>query len=313
MSIPEEDDPMDFDEESEIFEVIGEKRNRIEELNEEIGSLRKELKNTEDQEKREALRGDIDLLGEEKAGLLLEVQELEELLSDKRELVSKIDETRGEMRSTLENARDRLSEIDSEFNRIQEDREEVDELVESLNQKSQRISELEDTAEGLLERTTSAALGDQFSKRSSEIEDKVRFWRRASFGSIAVLVVSSIVIYGEIAYFGADAISSVSKLALILPISVVVWFTVSNYQRQQKIMEDYEFKARVALSLNGFRNVLNQEVSEENENVVADFVVETMNKIYTNPQENIEPQEGDNDETPLLRGQKPLVELIRRN
>lgn len=215
--------------------------------------------------------------------------------------------------SSQEGLEKKLNEAEHRLSEIRGQQNAIDNLEEELETKTKKIEDLQQTAEGLLERTTSGALGEQFDDRKKELEKTLQYWKAASVASILALLLAAGVLYADIRTGGSDALLSISKLALILPISVAVWFTVSNYSRQKKLMEEYEFKARMALSLNGFREVLREEVGEENQEEVAQFVTATMEKIYSNPQQNIE-NTGDKGqqgaESPPAQG--PLVELLRK-
>lgn len=222
------------------------------------------------------------------------------------------EEVRTNLNSVAKEAASLLDEVEEGYQEIQKKQDDFKETLEEVDQTHEEIEELEDSVRGLLERSTSAALGEQFAGRKSELESNLRYWRYASIGSIVILLLSSAVIYHDIVVSNGNATSNLSKIALILPISVAVWFSVSNYSRQKRLMEEYEFKARMALSLTGFREVLQKETTEENNDLVAEFVVDTMEKIYSNPQENIRSDGQTGQDDPLTTGQRPLVEVIKK-
>lgn len=69
-------------------------------------------------------------------------------------------------------------------------------------------------------------------------------------------------------------------------------------------MEEYEFRARMALSLEGFREILRDERVSDDSEIVAEFVRDTMERIYLNPQENaLNVDEG--DDTSMIERQSP--------
>ena len=257
----------------------------------------------------------------EKEDRLTELEEeLEQINLGINATEEKLRELRGDegTRKDLDDVADRasslLEKLETEYEEIQEKEQETDYLLSELNEGEQKLEELEETAKGLLERTTSAALGKQFSERKVELENNLKYWKFASIGSILLLLFSAVVIYIDIIGSQASAVANLSKIALILPLSVAVWFSVSNYNRQTRLMEEYEFKARMALSLSGFREVLNEEVSEEDDEIVAEFLVDSMKNIHSNPQKNIQSANQDNQQNqdPLTTGQRPLVAMLER-
>lgn len=187
-----------------------------------------------------------------------------------------------------------IDELDKERNEIQESKKE--------------LRELQDTAKGLLEKSTGTALGHQFADRKNEMERPLSYWKIAASLSIIVLIGASGGIFYNITQTSASLSTNISKVALLLPISVAVWFTISNYSRQKKLMEEYEFKSRIALSLEGFKEKLDSETTSENEDMKVAFLINAMENIQTNPQKNIleDSEDGENS----VSNQTALIEYI---
>lgn len=259
--------------------------NRIEDIKTKLDSKHNQLNNVEEQ-----LIEEIDFADKS----VLENIGLDENLSSIKEL-----------EETAKNIESKNEEINEKLDKIENKREE-------LENRENKIKQLEESAEGLLERTTSSALGEQFADRKSELEDSLKYWKYGAVSSIVALIIVSGGIYYDISTSQASLNTNVSKIVLIIPISVAVWFTVSNYRRQKRLAEEYEFKARMALSLSGFRQVLKQDQVNDDSEVVANFVKETMEKIYSNPQENVLNLNEDDENDPVLRAQKPTGSLIER-
>jgi len=256
-------------------------------------------------EQLEELRAE---LKEELREVIVGINAVEEDLSD----LQGGESTQDDLSNVAKKAESVLEKVEDGYDTLEEKQRTFDQTIEDVEETQEKIEELEESARGLLERSTSSALGEQFSERKSELERNLVYWKAASIGSILILMGSAGAIYYDIITSDSTVVLNLSKIAIILPISVAVWFSVSNYSRQKKLMEEYEFKARMALSLTGFREVLQEETTDENDEIVAEFVVESMNKIYSNPQENIQATEQNEQNSPLTPGQKPLVELIQR-
>jgi len=221
----------------------------------------------------------------------------EKKLNNKRKFVDKFIEEGIKNSNPKRNAESHLNESINKLNKINQ-------KYEKLVEKEQRIDELEESARGLVEKSISGSLGEQFAERKSELEENLKYWKFASIGTIFFLSASSIVIYYDITTSGATIETNFAKITLIIPISIAVWFSVSNYRRQKKLMEEYEFKARMALSLTGFREILREEQIDDESEIVAEFVRDTMGQIYTIPQKNVlNIDEGGDD--PILRRQDP--------
>ena len=81
-------------------------------------------------------------------------------------------------------------------------------------------------------------------------------------------------------------------------------------------MEEYEFKANIALSLLGFREVLREEIPEEEQEKVGEFVIQTLDKIYQNPMAKNSDQSAENsnsqDNMIYTGSAQTLVDTINR-
>jgi prefoldin subunit 5 len=205
-----------------------------------------------------------------------------------------------------------LDQLESEYEKIEKKQESLEESLNQVEEAETQVEDLEETARGLLEKSTSAALGDQFADRKSELESNLVYWKAGSIGTIILLVVASGGIYADIVFNGSNFSTNLSKALLIVPISVAVWFSVSNYTRQKRLMEEYEFKARMALSLSGFREVLQNDTTNDNDELVAEFVVDTMERIYTNPQQNVRSATNNAESDPTSTDRKPLFRILNK-
>lgn len=227
-------------------------------------------------------------------------EQIERLENKKYDVLDQRSQAIGDLK---EHHRTLVEEYENELNKIQTKRRDAEEIEEKL-------SNLEETASDLLDKTTSSALGEEFSDRKEEMERPLLLWKVASAASIGLLLLVSGIIYMDIGVSNTSTSINIAKIALLLPISVAVWFCVSNYNRQKKLMEEYEFKSRMAVSLVGFREVLNTEVEENNNEEVIEFMTNTMDKIHSNPQENIDEVDANNEDPRST--QTALLDLIRK-
>ncbi|TKX80267.1 hypothetical protein [Halorubrum sp. SD626R] len=228
------------------------------------------------------------------------IRQMDQLLEEREQAIT---ERNKESRSLREQTEELKEEYQSELGKIKEKRKNAEEIEE-------RLSNLEDTASDLLDRTTSSALGEQFAERKKELETPLRGWKIASALSIFLLLGASWIIYTDIGSSTGGITSNITKIGLLLPISVAVWFCVSNYTRQKRLIEEYEFKARMAISLVGFREALDNELDGNSDELIAEFMINTMENIYTNPQDNINSDEENPDPQST---QTALLELIRNS
>lgn len=227
--------------------------------------------------------------------------EIEEINKEKAKLKS----IREDSESLLDSLREYEEKIDSKLEVIEDQEGNIAEHQEELDR-------LLETASNLVKGQAGASIGRQFEERKEELEKGLFWWKIASVLSITSLVIFSIYIYRDLASGSIEGVTSLSTVSLVLPISVAVWFSVSQFNQQKRLMQEYEFKSNMALSLMGFREVLKEDIPEDEQAEVGKFVISTMDKIYSNPQENTKDMADNTQDDPLTAGQKPLVEFIRR-
>lgn len=223
-----------------------------------------------------------------------------------------------------------LKEIEARFDALQEQTQEISKRAEArvteyedtlektkdLQQQTKQIHEetqsLKKTASNLIKREAGASIGSEFAERRNELENSLLWWKGGALASIIMLLIASTIIYQDISSTTVQGFTVVSKVALLLPISVAVWFTASHYGQQRKLMEEYEFKANIALSLMGFREILREELPEEERERTGDFVVDTMEKIYSDPIAKAYDSENQQGGVRPTQGQSSLTDLIYR-
>jgi len=214
------------------------------------------------------------------------------------------------IRSQLRRVEELESRLEAELTEIEEEQQEISEARQQTEQLNEDVEELRDLTSDLVKGVASESLGKQFQKRKQELEGNLKYWKAASILSILLLMGASGVIYQDITSTSGDGLVFLSKVALIIPISVAVWFSVSNYTQQKRLMNEYEFKKNVALSLMGFREMLSEEVSDENQEMVAEFIMETLNKVYSNPQKNIANTGSDQNQASTAPGSTGVVSSL---
>lgn len=203
-----------------------------------------------------------------------------ELLKDRLEsLEDRFEQEETIYQEKLNKLDDLRESVEYNLDKFQKERENIGEVEDKLNN-------LEDQASNLLKETVSGTLAEEFEKRRDELEDTLKWWKYSAVGSIIILIGAALLIYSDISNSTGNTSVTFSKIAILLPISVAVWFTVANYRSQKRLMREYEFKMNMAKTMPGFRERLEDLLPEENQELVADAVLQTMEKIYTNPVNN---------------------------
>lgn len=226
--------------------------------------------------------------------------------SEKREQINEVVKQLNSKEREIENEVQKSKE---EFNSMFRN---IENKIEDIEEAQREVDSLKETASNLVTNRSAEHLGGEFEERKREIRKSVIFWNVASILSILGLIISSAVIYQDIIAGDVGGSSSISAISLLLPISVAVWFSSSNYRQRKRLMNEYEFRSTVALSLISFRELLEEDISEVEEEVIGEFVVETMNMVYSNPQENVANQDSNGGGSPVTPSRRVFSELNNR-
>ena len=223
-------------------------------------------------------------------------------------LTNDLERDREEFEEQIERLRSKEDEIENQRGELEEKQNQVERL-------SSELEALEDEASNLLRESVSGKLAEEFGKRKDDLQDTLKYWKASSVMSIILLVGSSVWVYFDVSSTASSSAVALSKIALLLPASVAVWFTVSNYNQQKRLMHEYEFKKNIIRSLPGFRERLEALLPDEDQEKVAEAVLYTMENVYSNPQQNIDNEQSSNQEVPLGNSQgsvSSLLQLLKR-
>ncbi len=158
---------------------------------------------------------------------------------------------------------------------------------EATNNLIKQNEELEIKVINLISSAVGGALGKTFGERKTELNKSETFWKKATFVAIIFLFGAASLVYYELSIGLGETTVVMSKIVLLIPASAAVWFTASNYNRERKLLEEYAFKSSISLSLDSYRKVLNEESSNVEKDKISEFLINSMEKIYSSPLENI--------------------------
>lgn len=215
-----------------------------------------------------------------------------------QDLEKKIDSLVEELDRQEDSIDTKIAELERNQAQVEKQMQEVENSLVALGDARSEFENLKDEASDLIRSSLSTKLGEEFQDRKQELESTLRYWKAGSLFSILVLIGFSVWIYLDITSAEPTGTVTLSKVLLILPVSVLVWFCVTNYSRQKRLMHEYEFKKNVAVSLPGFRERVEENLPEGEEERAAELMIQTADTIYSNPQQNIAEGADPNQETP---------------
>lgn len=196
---------------------------------------------------------------------------------------------------------DITSKIQAQFNQVNGQSAKINEFSATINTQEVKLAQAEEATNDLIKQNeelevkvinlissaVGGALGKTFGERKSELNKSETFWKRATFTAIIFLFGAASLVYYELSIGLGETTVVMSKIVLLIPASAAVWFTASNYNRERKLLEEYAFKSSISLSLDSYRKVLNEELSNVEKDKISEFLINSMEKIYSSPLENI--------------------------
>jgi vacuolar-type H+-ATPase subunit I/STV1 len=178
----------------------------------------------------------------------------------------------------------KTEQINNYEDRLTDNLSEIEDRSEQLNKQQEDVNEIEGRIDTLLNGAVAASLDRNFTERKDELEWAAKIWAGFSFIAIIALIVGAYLIFENITQFGGLGAGTISRVTLLIPLLVGVWFTSKNYSRKRRLMEEYAFKSTMAQTLEPSRKVLeSQESFDETDAQLAEFMLVSMGQMFTNP------------------------------
>lgn len=159
--------------------------------------------------------------------------------------------------------------------------------VDQNNSRTKEIQDglvtLETQIRDALQKATGASLFHSFQHRREQIGKGKWIWAIMA----AVFGIGTVIWVSVIAYTcTAIAPALYFKLAVALPITLIVWFCIAQYNRERRLEEEYAFKSNISLSLVPYRDLVEEVLSKQGEaarDKYAEFVIDSVGKVFTAP------------------------------
>ncbi len=161
---------------------------------------------------------------------------------------------------------------------------------ETVDQNNLRTTGMQDELTALeaqirdaLQKATGVSLFHSFQERRNQIANGKWIWAILA----AVFGIGTIIWVSVLAYTcNAIAPALYFKLAVALPITLIVWFCIAQYNRERRLEEEYAFKSNISLSLVPYRDLVEEVLSKQGEaarDKYAEFVIDSVGKVFTAP------------------------------
>lgn len=223
-----------------------------------------------------------------------------------------------EKKKQIETLATEISTLKIEIQKKQDIFEKTKESVETLNTKTEEIHKISLDQLGTI---SNEKLSNSFDKVRSDLKEESKKWFKWLLGTSIALVITvvAIVVWQTVKGDTIFEVSFLVKIALTSPIIFFEFFVNQQYSRAQRLIEEYEFKASIARSLEAYKEII--------ENLFADqvgddykkklnFILESIGQLYSSPMKNIKDnnlkfEKADTKSLPILSDIKDIVSDVR--
>ena len=305
-------------------EVLGyqTKLNQIKQLEVEIGQLRKELQaGVKSKEKLDKIIDDISgvtsSVASNKADAETTLNQIKQLLQDATtntqnvaafstqaqqnetsitQLLATAKQSSAEINALESKASEFFAEVNEYTNRVDALTKKAEDSVELNNAQTSSLMgdlvKLEVQIKDQLEKATGYSLFHSFQTRKDLMVKSKNFWLivLTAILGIAIYVGWSLVKSMEGQSFDAMGVAFYLKLSLSIPILFAISFSTIQYSRERRLEEEYAFKSNISISLIPYQELVEKLVDindTEQRKEYANFIISTINKIFTSPTDEI--------------------------
>ena len=178
---------------------------------------------------------------------------------------------------------DSIKELQDEIKeRSRKNRERIDKLMAQAEAASESVLARKTDVEAVLGDATAAQLYVAFNKRKEELETTNRAWIQVITAVSILLSGASLALVWDLSS-SEDAIGMMLlKVLSLLPLIALDWLLVRHYNSRARLIEQYAFKATVALSLKHYQKLVDDE-RDQNDEEALKFLLDTIGSIYAPP------------------------------
>ena len=129
-----------------------------------------------------------------------------------------------------------------------------------------------------------AALGGKFNKRETDVRKSLFWWRIAVVGSVLLAVTWAVIVFLCLATkTNLPYLDILVNLVKTTPGFVLMGYIMAQYNKERAIEEEYAFKAAIAMTINAYANLLQENDSEANKSRQL-MLLGAIRQVYAKPQ-----------------------------
>lgn len=218
------------------------------------------------------------------------------LFGEFQETANKVKNTADEIDQMSKTVVTNATNVESMLSEVRNSKDEIQKLREGVAQLQSSTQELIESNEKLLNESkeqlaviAGGSLSNTFEKRRALLNESASKWKYWLLGDIIVLAAIAAIIFLELKSTQSLTTGFFLKFSFSFPFIYAAFFFHGQYNKERELEEEYAFKSAVSFSLEAYRKLLNEEIDDDKSEERArllDFIVSTVEKIYSSPIKN---------------------------
>lgn len=177
------------------------------------------------------------------------------------------------------------------------------------------LSDLESQIKDQLQKATGHSLFHSFQTRQGLIAESKNFWMYALAALLVLTALLTIYLIKSVTGASQETTLNVAfflKLSLSIPLIFAISFCTVQYSRERRLEEEYAFKSNISISLVPYQELVEKLVAMddlEQRKEYATFIMNTINKVFTSPTEEIFKDKGSGKGLVDMKALKKIGEI----
>jgi hypothetical protein len=174
--------------------------------------------------------------------------------------------------------------VESKISEFDKKSKEFDKKLDFVEKKKSFFEERIDYLENLIGREVGASLFETFKQRKVELNKSVNFWK----WTVPIMTILTICWTFSIFYFFSLEVTNTTtnpeiwrqfilNTLKLIPVIVLLFFTIRQYSKERDFQEEYAFKSAVALTIDAY----SQKVSNEDRR--DDLIISSVSDVFKSP------------------------------
>lgn len=192
-------------------------------------------------------------------------------------ITSDIETKQTALKETQDAIKKQQGESEAELNRITG---EATATLTAITTDHQYVEEKKNKVKEMMGYIADGTLSHSFNSRKKDIKEALNWWKWGSFAGAVFMGGWIFVVFLLLPATTDNAIANMLiNVAKTSPMIALFWFTLTQYQKERNLLEEYAFREAIAVTLTAYLDQLEGETDEHKRNLLTS----TVERLYAKP------------------------------